>query len=271
MDSALEFWVFLPQMRMTMDQLVDRAQAAEAAGFAGVASMDHLAPPGRRGLADVRGDDHQRVARRPDRAAARRIPRPLRLLPASRGPGPGSGLTRPCLRRALRARPRLGLGRRRAACVRHRIPRTEGPSEPAPRVARDHHGALGRRDGRLRGRALPPAGRAPAAGTSRSDPDRHRRRGEGNDAARRRPCGLVERPHAHRRQAGRDAAALGGRTLFAPGPGRLRSAWGVTGGDRADGAAPLRPHAGRRYRSRARGLLRRTPGSRHRAGLRLVL
>ena len=46
MDSALEFWLFLPQMRMTMDQLVDRAQAAEAAGFAGVAGMDHLAPPG---------------------------------------------------------------------------------------------------------------------------------------------------------------------------------------------------------------------------------
>lgn len=46
MKSALEFWVFLPQMRMTMDQLVARARAAEAAGFGGVASMDHLAPPG---------------------------------------------------------------------------------------------------------------------------------------------------------------------------------------------------------------------------------
>ncbi len=49
MNSALEFWVFLPQMRMTMDQLVARARAAEAAGFAGVASMDHLAPPGAEG------------------------------------------------------------------------------------------------------------------------------------------------------------------------------------------------------------------------------
>jgi alkanesulfonate monooxygenase SsuD/methylene tetrahydromethanopterin reductase-like flavin-dependent oxidoreductase (luciferase family) len=48
-NSALEFWVFLPQMRMTMDQLVARARAAEAAGFAGVASMDHLAPPGAEG------------------------------------------------------------------------------------------------------------------------------------------------------------------------------------------------------------------------------
>jgi alkanesulfonate monooxygenase SsuD/methylene tetrahydromethanopterin reductase-like flavin-dependent oxidoreductase (luciferase family) len=42
----LEFWVFLPQMRMTMDTLVERARAAEAAGFIGVAGMDHLAPPG---------------------------------------------------------------------------------------------------------------------------------------------------------------------------------------------------------------------------------
>jgi alkanesulfonate monooxygenase SsuD/methylene tetrahydromethanopterin reductase-like flavin-dependent oxidoreductase (luciferase family) len=43
--SSLEFWIFLPQMRLTMDQMVDRARAAEAAGFAGVAGMDHLTPP----------------------------------------------------------------------------------------------------------------------------------------------------------------------------------------------------------------------------------
>ena len=45
MTSPLEFWLFLPQMRLTMDQLVDRARAAEAAGFAGIAGMDHLTPP----------------------------------------------------------------------------------------------------------------------------------------------------------------------------------------------------------------------------------
>jgi alkanesulfonate monooxygenase SsuD/methylene tetrahydromethanopterin reductase-like flavin-dependent oxidoreductase (luciferase family) len=43
--SPLEFWLFLPQMRLTMAQLVDRARAAEAAGFAGIAGMDHLTPP----------------------------------------------------------------------------------------------------------------------------------------------------------------------------------------------------------------------------------
>ena len=41
----MEFQLFLPQMRMTFDQLVERAQAAEAAGFTGIAGMDHLAPP----------------------------------------------------------------------------------------------------------------------------------------------------------------------------------------------------------------------------------
>ena len=41
----MEFHLFLPQMRMTMETIVERAQAAEAAGFKGVAFMDHLAPP----------------------------------------------------------------------------------------------------------------------------------------------------------------------------------------------------------------------------------
>jgi alkanesulfonate monooxygenase SsuD/methylene tetrahydromethanopterin reductase-like flavin-dependent oxidoreductase (luciferase family) len=41
----MQFHLFLPQMRMTFDQLVERGQAAEQAGFGGVAFMDHLAPP----------------------------------------------------------------------------------------------------------------------------------------------------------------------------------------------------------------------------------
>jgi alkanesulfonate monooxygenase SsuD/methylene tetrahydromethanopterin reductase-like flavin-dependent oxidoreductase (luciferase family) len=40
-----EFHVFLPQMRLTFDALVERAVAAESAGFDGLALMDHLAPP----------------------------------------------------------------------------------------------------------------------------------------------------------------------------------------------------------------------------------
>ena len=37
--------LFLPQMRMSLEAMVSKAQAAEAAGFDGVALMDHLAPP----------------------------------------------------------------------------------------------------------------------------------------------------------------------------------------------------------------------------------
>jgi alkanesulfonate monooxygenase SsuD/methylene tetrahydromethanopterin reductase-like flavin-dependent oxidoreductase (luciferase family) len=45
----LEFWLYLPQMRLTVEQMVVRARAAEEAGFRGVAGMDHLAPPGAEG------------------------------------------------------------------------------------------------------------------------------------------------------------------------------------------------------------------------------
>lgn len=41
----MEFQLFLPQMRMTFDQLVERARCAESAGFLGISGMDHLAPP----------------------------------------------------------------------------------------------------------------------------------------------------------------------------------------------------------------------------------
>ena len=41
----MELNLFLPQMRLSFEQLVARARAAEAAGFVGVTGMDHLAPP----------------------------------------------------------------------------------------------------------------------------------------------------------------------------------------------------------------------------------
>jgi alkanesulfonate monooxygenase SsuD/methylene tetrahydromethanopterin reductase-like flavin-dependent oxidoreductase (luciferase family) len=41
----MDFHLFLPQMRLSFGELVTRAQAAEAAGFAGIAGMDHLVPP----------------------------------------------------------------------------------------------------------------------------------------------------------------------------------------------------------------------------------
>jgi alkanesulfonate monooxygenase SsuD/methylene tetrahydromethanopterin reductase-like flavin-dependent oxidoreductase (luciferase family) len=41
----MEFHLFLPQMRIAPDAMAERAGAAEAAGFRGLALMDHLAPP----------------------------------------------------------------------------------------------------------------------------------------------------------------------------------------------------------------------------------
>jgi alkanesulfonate monooxygenase SsuD/methylene tetrahydromethanopterin reductase-like flavin-dependent oxidoreductase (luciferase family) len=41
----MEFHLFLPQMRLSPEDLVGRAQAAERAGFSGLALMDHLSPP----------------------------------------------------------------------------------------------------------------------------------------------------------------------------------------------------------------------------------
>jgi alkanesulfonate monooxygenase SsuD/methylene tetrahydromethanopterin reductase-like flavin-dependent oxidoreductase (luciferase family) len=43
--STPEFHLFLPQMRLSPTALAERVGAAEAAGFAGVALMDHLVPP----------------------------------------------------------------------------------------------------------------------------------------------------------------------------------------------------------------------------------
>jgi alkanesulfonate monooxygenase SsuD/methylene tetrahydromethanopterin reductase-like flavin-dependent oxidoreductase (luciferase family) len=45
MTATMEFWLYLPQLRLTVEQMAERARAAEAAGFDGVAGMDHLAPP----------------------------------------------------------------------------------------------------------------------------------------------------------------------------------------------------------------------------------
>jgi alkanesulfonate monooxygenase SsuD/methylene tetrahydromethanopterin reductase-like flavin-dependent oxidoreductase (luciferase family) len=44
-DAAVWFGVFLPQLRMSFDTILDRARSAEAAGFDSVWLMDHLAAP----------------------------------------------------------------------------------------------------------------------------------------------------------------------------------------------------------------------------------
>src|SRR5579871_4099208 len=44
--ASMEFHLFLPQMRTNFDRLVMAARAAEAAGFVGMAGMDHLVATG---------------------------------------------------------------------------------------------------------------------------------------------------------------------------------------------------------------------------------
>jgi alkanesulfonate monooxygenase SsuD/methylene tetrahydromethanopterin reductase-like flavin-dependent oxidoreductase (luciferase family) len=43
--SAIEFQLYLPQMRMPHAAIVEKALVAEASGFTGIAFMDHMAPP----------------------------------------------------------------------------------------------------------------------------------------------------------------------------------------------------------------------------------
>jgi alkanesulfonate monooxygenase SsuD/methylene tetrahydromethanopterin reductase-like flavin-dependent oxidoreductase (luciferase family) len=40
-----EFWLYMPQMRMSFSTITERVRTAEQAGFDGIALMDHFAPP----------------------------------------------------------------------------------------------------------------------------------------------------------------------------------------------------------------------------------
>jgi alkanesulfonate monooxygenase SsuD/methylene tetrahydromethanopterin reductase-like flavin-dependent oxidoreductase (luciferase family) len=44
-DLRVEFFVYLPQMRLSLPDLISRARAAEDSTWDGMAFMDHLAPP----------------------------------------------------------------------------------------------------------------------------------------------------------------------------------------------------------------------------------
>ena len=79
-----EFHLFLPQMRMTLDAIVERAQAAESGGLHRHVGHGSPRPAARARAPDVRGDDHQHVARRAHESAEGRQPRPLRRVPPSR-------------------------------------------------------------------------------------------------------------------------------------------------------------------------------------------
>ena len=118
---APTFHLFLPQMRMTHEAIVERALAAEAAGFEGISFMDHLAPPMALDQDMWEAMTHRGLGARPHLDAQGRPPRPLRLLPPPGGAGPAGDVARPRLARPVRARDRLGLGARRARGLRGRL------------------------------------------------------------------------------------------------------------------------------------------------------
>ena len=160
MKSPLEFWVFLPQMRLTMDQWSTRARAAEAAGFAGVAGMDHLTPP----LAESQPMFEAMITNTwlASRTEHLRVGS-LVLCDSFRHP---AVLAREAVSidHASGGRFELGIGWGSVADelgtfgVGSQEPKVA--TGPAAGIARDHQSALDRRDARLRGRALQPARRA---------------------------------------------------------------------------------------------------------------
>ncbi len=161
-----EFHLYLPQMRLTMDAMVEKARVAEAAGFIGMAGMDHLAPP----LAE----QHDMFEALTTNAwllanTERLVQGQLVLCDAFRHP---AILAREAvtLDHASGGRFELGIGWGsvveefttygvRPTEARERVARSEGD-------ARDRARALDRRDARLRGRVVP----------ARSRPGRCRRR-----------------------------------------------------------------------------------------------
>ena len=112
MSVTPEFHLYLPQMRLGIDAMVEKAQAAEAAGFTGMAGMDHLAPPMALEHAMYEAITSSRVAAGPHRAAGPGAARALRRVPTPRGARTRGRDPRPRFRRPLRARDRVGFGDR---------------------------------------------------------------------------------------------------------------------------------------------------------------
>ena len=119
MAASLEFWLYLPQMRLSHAP-PGRAGAQPPRRRASTASPAWTTwrPHGPRIQPMFEAMITNDVARRAHVPhSARRLPRAVRLLPPSRAAGPRGGHARPCLGWPLRARHRLGLGGPR---VRHR-------------------------------------------------------------------------------------------------------------------------------------------------------
>ena len=246
-EERADFWVFVPQMRMTMEQLVDRARAAEAAGFGGMASMDHMAPPAAESSPMFEAMiTNAWLAAWTDRLHVGS----LVLCDSFRHPAvlaPRGGLPRPCLRRAVRTRHRVGIGRRGTHHLRHRLSRTEGPVEQAPGVVGDHHGALGRETLDYEGEHFSLHGAEQQPGPLGKIPITIGGAGKGTMRLVATfadwwnvHIGIVDKLEEMRPFSGNAKCSVQVQVAFVPPSG-------VRGGDRSGGAPPLRPpHPGRR-------------------------
>ena len=125
-----EFHLFLPQMRMTLDTIVERAQAAEGGGLHRHVGHGPPRAAARTRASDVRSDDHQHVAGRAHESPEGRQPRALRRVPPPGDVGARSGRHRRRVRRSVRARDRIGLRRRRVRHLRYRAPSRRATARP---------------------------------------------------------------------------------------------------------------------------------------------
>ena len=104
----VEWYLFLPQVRLSVADITERACHAEASGFDGIAFIDHLEAPGLARRKHLGGNGHCHLGGGQDRAAADRPSGALRRVSASgrarqTGRHPVGGIGGP-----IRARPRCG-------------------------------------------------------------------------------------------------------------------------------------------------------------------
>ena len=214
--EPLEVVLFLPQMRMTIDAIVERAVAAEEAGFTGIAFMDHLAPP--------MADDQPMYEAMTLAAWVAAHTQQLKVAtwscatpsatrrswPARRSPS--------TMRRAAASNWASGGARCPRSC--HRFGVTSAPAgERVERLGETLdvlRGAVDRRAGRPTPAARPAGRGGPAAHAPRLHPDRHRgRRAHGRSPSSRRhadwwnlPVHLIGRLDELRDQAGSARASI---------------------------------------------------------------
>ena len=233
-----EWFLYVPQSRQSIDDLVVRAQTAESAGFDGVAFLDHLETPMAPASPIWEAMTVATWVAAQDRAAADRALGVVRRVPSPRGAGQAGRHTGRGLRRPVRTRARIRLDARRARQVRRRHGRVPGHASAALGDTLDAlRAVLGRRR-----RARPGTDAQPA------HPDRARRRRAADartwSAARR----LVESAGHHTSTGCPSSCRRSGR------PGSRCSRWSASCGS-GDDAEAVTEQARRRWGHLGSGLV----------------